>query len=135
MKGVLKSGAAFSVLDPIYPDDRQCIYLEVAQPKGLIVIAKASQEAGRISSNVRNWIDENLDLRVEIPALEIFDNGTIKGGQTGSTNGQDCLSNAQIYRDKHPTVLVGPDSQATLSFTSGELAVFQQKLSIRLFFP
>ena len=124
MKGVLKSGAAFSVLDPIYPDDRQCIYLEVAQPKGLIVIAKASQEAGRISSNVRNWIDEHLDLQVEIPALEIFDNGTINGGQISSTNGQDCLSKAQVSKDKHPAVLVGPDSQATLSFTSGELAVF-----------
>jgi len=35
--GVLKAGATFSVIDPAYPPTRQNIYLEVAQPKGLIV--------------------------------------------------------------------------------------------------
>ena len=116
--GVLKTGAAFSVLDPAYPDDRQCIYLDVARPKGLIAIAKASQEDGQISGKVRRWINENLDLRVEVPALEILDDGTITGG-FDQEDGQDCLHEAQSSKSKHPGVMVGPDSQPTLSFTSG----------------
>ena len=118
MIGVLKSGAAFSVIDPAYPSDRQCIYLDVAQPKGLIVIDKASREDGRITSQVRSFIDDSLSLKAEIPALELLDNGTLRGGSLGEGK-DDCLFGQGSRGAEYPNVIVGPDSQPTLSFTSG----------------
>ena len=58
--GILKAGAEFSVLDPAYPNDQQCMYLDVAQLKGLISIAKALQEDGGISGKVHSWINQHL---------------------------------------------------------------------------
>lgn len=51
--GILKAGATFSVLDPAYPPDPQNVYLEVAESKVLVVIAKARQEEDEISEKVR----------------------------------------------------------------------------------
>lgn len=116
--GVLKSGAAFSVIDPAYPSDRQCIYLDVAQPKGLIIIDKASREEGKLSVEVREWIAANLRLNVEVPGLDLQDDGTLTGGSVGEDR-PDCLLEQQSLKAKHPGILVGPDSQPTLSFTSG----------------
>lgn len=50
---VLAAGTTLSVLNPLYPTDRQCIYLEVSQPRALVVIEKATQEAGPLSDQVR----------------------------------------------------------------------------------
>ncbi|KAF2745813.1 large subunit of L-aminoadipate-semialdehyde dehydrogenase [Sporormia fimetaria CBS 119925] len=113
---VLAAGATFSVLDPLYPPDRQCIYLEVSQPCALVVIDKATQEAGPLSDQVRSYISENLQLRTEIPALRLKDDGSLVGGLV---NGQDALQEQQDRRNELPGVLVGPDSTPTLSFTSG----------------
>lgn len=113
---VLAAGATFSVLDPLYPPDRQCIYLEVSQPRALVVIEKATQEAGPLSDQVRTYMSENLELRTEVPALRLKDDGTLVGGLK---NGEDCLANQQKLKSDLPGVLVGPDSTATLSFTSG----------------
>lgn len=117
--GILKAGAEFSVLDPACPDDQQCMYLDVAQLKGLISIAKTLQEEGGISGKVHSWINQHLDLRIEVPALEILDAGTMTGGVSTHDDGNDCLSTLQHIKEKHPGVLVGPDSQPTLSFMSG----------------
>ncbi|PSN68824.1 large subunit of L-aminoadipate-semialdehyde dehydrogenase [Corynespora cassiicola Philippines] len=113
---VLAAGATFSVLDPLYPPDRQNIYLEVSQPRALVVIDKATREAGPLSDIVRNYIAENLDLRTEVPALELKDDGTLVGG---AKDGKDCLDDQQSLKSELPGVLVGPDSTPTLSFTSG----------------
>lgn len=119
--GVLKSGAAFSVLDPAYPADRQKVYLEVATPRALITIKKTTDDLGPLSPLVRDFLDSTkLDdeplLRTEIPALQLLDDGTLRGG---SVRGNDCLERATQLKDKMPDIVLGPDSTPTLSFTSG----------------
>ncbi len=114
--GVLKAGATFSVLDPAYPPDRQNIYLEVSQPRALIIIEKATREAGGLSEKVRSFVNGNLDLRTEIAALALRDNGTLLGG---ARNGRDVFEGVLLLKAKSPGVVVGPDSTPTLSFTSG----------------
>lgn len=119
--GVLKSGAAVSVLDPLYPPDRQLTYLEVAQPRALITIKKATDDAGPISNLVREFLDASKVedeplLRTEVPALELRDGSIVSGGMVG---GKDCLQDSVHLADKMPDVLLGPDSNPTLSFTSG----------------
>ncbi|KAI9772817.1 MAG: large subunit of alpha-aminoadipate reductase [Candelina submexicana] len=123
--GTLMSGATFSVLDPQYPADRQyylrltsvlIIYLDVAKPKALVIIDKASQETGPLDSKVRDFIQDSLQLRTEIPGLRIQDDGTVLGGSLG---GQDVLKLQVPMKADSPGVVVGPDSVPTLSFTSG----------------
>ncbi|CAN9159030.1 unnamed protein product [Alternaria alternata] len=96
---VLAAGATFSVLDPLYPPDRQCIYLEVSQPRALVVIDKATREAGPLSEQVRNYVKDNLQLRTEIPALELKDDGTLVGG---SKDGKDVLEEQAEAQGRAP---------------------------------
>lgn len=114
--GILKAGATFSVLDPAYPPDRQNIYLEVAKPSALVVIAKATQEAGEISGTVRAFISANLKLRIEVPGLALRGDGSLIGGDVA---GRDVLASVEHLGASSPGVVVGPDSTPTLSFTSG----------------
>jgi len=114
--GILKAGATFSVIDPSYPPDRQNIYLDVARPRALVVIEKATRESGELTEKVRTFIKENLQLRTEVSALELKDDGTLVGG---SINGKDILENVLFSKATSPGVVVGPDSTPTLSFTSG----------------
>ena len=116
--GALLAGAAFSVVDPAYPPDRQEIYLKVAQPRALIVIAKATRDEGALSEQVKNFIQKKLDLRTRIPDLELRNDGSLQGGSIKSGE-PDVLQEQQAKKDDHPGVVVGPDSQPTLSFTSG----------------
>ncbi|KAJ9312678.1 putative alpha-aminoadipate reductase large subunit [Paecilomyces variotii] len=114
--GILKAGATFSVIDPAYPPERQCIYLDVARPRALVIIEKATKDAGEMSDKVRSFITENLELRTEIPALALQDDGTLLGG---SVNGEDVFSKQVALKSQPVGVVVGPDSTPTLSFTSG----------------
>lgn len=114
--GILKAGATFSVLDPAYPPDRQNIYLEVAKPSALIIIKKATQDAGELSEKVTKFVADHLQLRTEIPGLALNDDGTLIGGVVG---GKDIFDDVQSQKAKPPGVVVGPDSTPTLSFTSG----------------
>lgn len=114
--GILKAGGTFSVLDPAYPPDRQNIYLEVSKPRALVVIDKATQEAGALDDKVRTYVKDNLDLRTKVPALRLQDNGTLTGGDS---NGKEIFESAKSRKSKSPGVVVGPDSRPTLSFTSG----------------
>ncbi|KAF2838212.1 large subunit of L-aminoadipate-semialdehyde dehydrogenase [Patellaria atrata CBS 101060] len=114
--GVLMSGATFSVLDPLYPPDRQNIYLDVSRPRALCILKKATEEAGPLSDVVRNFINDTLDLKVEIPAIELLPNGQLLGGMV---DGKDALEDQIPFKSEMPDVLVGPDSTPTLSFTSG----------------
>ncbi|KAK5010103.1 large subunit of alpha-aminoadipate reductase, partial [Elasticomyces elasticus] len=86
--GVLKAGATFSVIDPTYPPDRQVIFLDVAKPRALVIIEKATQYAGAMSNQVRSYIADNLKIRTEVPALMLQDDGSLSGG---IQNAQDCL--------------------------------------------
>ena len=114
--GILKAGGTFSVLDPAYPPDRQNIYLEVSQPRALVVIERATRDAGELDQKVRTYIAENLQLRTEVPALYLHDDGTLDGGVV---EGKDIFDPVQQLKSKGPGVIVGPDSTPTLSFTSG----------------
>ena len=86
----------------------------------MIVIDKATREEGGLSPKVRNWIKQNLDLRTEVPGLELLDDGTLRGGSLEHDRA-DVLEKEQPLKSQHPGVVVGPDSQPTLSFTSGML--------------
>ena len=86
----------------------------------MIVIDTATREEGGLSPKVRNWIKENLDLRTEVPGLELLDDGSLRGGSLESGR-SDVLEKQQSLKSQHPGVVVGPDSQPTLSFTSGML--------------
>ena len=132
--GTLKAGAAFSVVDPLYPPDRQEIYLKVAQPRVLIVIAKASRDEGRISEQVQKFIRNHLQLRTTIPDLELLDNGDLRGGSIDE-DAIDILQDQQHLKDEHPGVVVGPDTQPTLSFTSGSEGIVGRPWPYLFVFP
>ncbi|EXJ65614.1 L-aminoadipate-semialdehyde dehydrogenase [Cladophialophora psammophila CBS 110553] len=114
--GTLKAGGTFSVLDPAYPPDRQNIYLDVSRPRALVIIDKATQDAGELSDKVRGFINDNLDLKTEVPALRLRDDGFLQGGEVA---GKDIFASTRSLKAKGPGVVVGPDSVPTLSFTSG----------------
>jgi len=105
-----------TVLDPAYPPTRQKIYLEVAQPTALINIGRATDESGVLAPIVRQYIDEELQLKAEIPALRLGDNGVLSGGEL---DGNDIFARVRAKASLPPDAEVGPDSNPTLSFTSG----------------
>lgn len=115
--GTLKAGATFSVIDPAYPPSRQNVYLQVAKPRALVVLAKA----GKLHVSVRQCIEEELAIRTEVPALELNDDGKLVGG--ASASGEDVLAKALPKATQSTHMLLGPDSVATLSFTSGSTGI------------
>ncbi|GJJ06092.1 putative NRPS-like protein biosynthetic cluster [Clathrus columnatus] len=134
--GVLKAGATFSVIDPAYPPSRQIIYLRVAQPRGLIVL----QGAGSIHSSVRDFLTDELLIRTEIPALEFTPDGSLLGGPSLLPNvAEDALAACQKLNNTDPSVVIGPDSIGTLSFTSGSTGIPKgvkgRHYSLTHFFP
>lgn len=114
--GALKAGATVSVLDPQYPPERQRILLDVASPRFLVCIQRASEEFGKPSDVVMDFIASNLSIKSTVPALELSGNGELTGG---IVDGKDCLEPWVSGREEFSHVLVGPDSVPTLSFTSG----------------
>jgi L-aminoadipate-semialdehyde dehydrogenase len=131
--GVLKSGATFSVIDPAYPPARQNIYLSVAKPQGLIVLEKA----GTLDSLVSDYIKTDLNVITTIPQLKINDDATLSGGNIDG--GNDVLENYAKFADVPTGVIVGPDSNPTLSFTSGSegipKGVLGRHYSLAYYFP
>lgn len=134
--GTLLAGATFSVIDPQYPADRQIIYLDVARPRALVIIERATETAGKVSDKVHGWITENLSLHTTLPALRLQNDGNVVGGILG---GRDSLEDAQKLRENPPGVVVGPDSIPTLSFTSGSegrpKGVRGRHFSLTYYFP
>lgn len=92
------------IRDPSYPPDRQNVYLDVARPRALVVIDKATREAGKLTEKVRDFIKENLHLRTEVPGLELRDDGVLLGG---SVNGEDVLSAQVPLKGQAPGIVVG----------------------------
>ena len=119
-------------LDPAYPPARQIIYLSVAKPRGLVVLSKA----GVLHDDVRTYITDNLQIKVEVPALELLDDGTLNGGDV---DGVDVLLSDTEKKDVEPGVVLGPDSVGTLSFTSGSTGIPKgvqgRHFSLTHFFP
>lgn len=141
--GILKAGGTFSVIgkslallaghpltittDPAYPPSRQTVYLNVARPRGLIVLLGA----GTIHKTVREFITTELDICVEISGLEMQADGS--AAATGGFQGAQELAN------QDPTISLGPDSVGTLSFTSGSTGIPKgvrgRHYSLTHFFP
>lgn len=132
--GVLKAGATFSVIDPAYPPARQNIYLSVAKPQGLIGLEKA----GVLDQLVEDYISSDLNVITKIPQLKLQDDGSIFGGKLPNSN-EDCLSAYELFKDKPTNVVVGPDNNPTLSFTSGSegipKGVLGRHYSLAYYFP
>ncbi|WWD02018.1 L-aminoadipate-semialdehyde dehydrogenase [Kwoniella europaea PYCC6329] len=129
--GILKAGGVFSVVDPAYPPSRQNVYLSVSTPRALLIISSA----GVLAPLVSDYIKENLDLRLLVPAISLSENGV-----TGSRSGEeDILSPYQQYAQTPAGVVLGPDSPATLSFTSGSTGIPKgvkgRHYSLTHFFP
>ncbi|UZJ52385.1 hypothetical protein CBS101457_001705 [Exobasidium rhododendri] len=115
--GTLKAGGTFSVIDPAYPPSRQMIYLQVAKPRAIVVLAKA----GKLHASVRKCIVEELEIRTEVPALELLQDGRLVGGSVDGA--EDILASASSKAKESTDLLLGPDSVATLSFTSGSTGI------------
>ncbi|ODV80826.1 large subunit of L-aminoadipate-semialdehyde dehydrogenase [Suhomyces tanzawaensis NRRL Y-17324] len=132
--GILKAGATFSVIDPAYPPARQNIYLSVAKPQGLIVLEKA----GVLDELVTDYIKKELQVTVTIPQLKIDDNAVLVGGVLEGQS-VDSLEKFQSTKDTPTGVIVGPDSNPTLSFTSGSegipKGVLGRHYSLAYYFP
>jgi len=145
--GILKAGATFSVIgmssvscskdivsmqiDPAYPPSRQTIYLQVARPRGLIIL----KGAGQIHDSVADYVQQELDICVQIPALEIHPDGTV----FARVDLKDTLAVSKEKANIDPQVPLGPDSVGTLSFTSGSTGIPKgvrgRHYSLTHFFP
>ncbi|KAJ7135964.1 alpha-aminoadipate reductase Lys1p [Mycena epipterygia] len=130
---VLKAGATFSVIDPAYPASRQILYLQVAQPRGLVVL----KGAGAINPAVREFLATDLKIRVEVPAVEVLPSGEIFGGC--DFGDEDVLKSHAHLGTTDPNVTLGPDSIGTLSFTTGSTGIPKgvkgRHFSLTHFFP
>ncbi|GAA5899685.1 L-aminoadipate-semialdehyde dehydrogenase [Sporobolomyces salmoneus] len=132
--GVLKAGATFSVIDPAYPPARQTVYLQVAQPRALVILAAA----GSLLPSVRQYVTEKLSIRVEVPALQLLSSGTLVGSSPSSSS-SDIFSPLLSTASSALNIPLGPDSVGTLSFTSGSTGIPKgvrgRHFSLTHFFP
>lgn len=88
----------------------------MSQPRALIRIGKATDENGPLAPLVQKYIDESLQLKADLPELRLRDDGFLFGGEV---DGKDVFESARKVASSPPNVIVGPDSNPTLSFTSG----------------
>jgi amino acid adenylation domain-containing protein len=98
--GVLKAGAAFTILDPAYPSARLIEYLKLAEPQGLINLAAA----GPLPVELDEFV-EGVSWRVK---LELPPRGTAMR--------RDLFAD---YPTRDPKISIKPDDLAYISFTSG----------------
>lgn len=97
--GVLKAGAVKLILDPAYPASRLVSYLDIARPKGLIQI----EAAGALGPELEGCLSaQGLSCRLTVPSK-----AKLPASQIGT------------YPMDAPSIVVGPDDVASISFTSG----------------
>jgi amino acid adenylation domain-containing protein len=98
--GVLKAGAAFLILDPVYPSRRLIDILEAASPKAWLQIEAAGELPEELAENVEAMV---ANCRLVLPGLaSAVELGLLEGNT-----------------DKDPEIAVGPDDLAYVAFTSG----------------
>ena len=97
--GVLKTGAAFTIMDPAYPAARLIACMEVARPRAWLEIASGAPPHECVSTLVRDLGCCRVQLReADFPAT---------GG---------VLANVPA---NNPNVVIKPDDPAVITFTSG----------------
>lgn len=105
--------------------------MSVSSPRALLVISSA----GTLHPTVSSYIAENLSLRLQVPAINL---SRSTGAITGSS-GEDILAPYQSLSTTPVGVELGPDSHATLSFTSGSTGIPKgvkgRHYSLTHFFP
>lgn len=85
---------------------------------------------------VQKYIDEELSIKAQIPNLRLSNSGLLSGGEK---DGRDIFDSLRGKASSPPDVLVGPDSNPTLSYTSGTegkpKAVLGRHYSLTRYFP
>ena len=102
--GVLKAGAAFTILDPAYPPARLVANLRLASPRAVVQIGQAGPLPPLLEAFL---LDDNVRCRVTLPNLEAAR--------------RECF--LAEWPASIPAVLVGPDTRACVGFTSGSTGV------------
>eukprot|EP00835_Amoeboradix_gromovi_P002433 NODE_138_length_17968_cov_0.291175.p1 type:complete len:1256 gc:universal NODE_138_length_17968_cov_0.291175:6910-3143(-) len=104
--GILGANLTVNIIDPLYPSDRQIIYLKVAQPKAVIHIDRS----GELQPSVLAFInDSNPNC--------FLTNFSVRNRSISSTPSIDDISSTPLPID------IGPEDIATLSFTSGSTGI------------
>jgi amino acid adenylation domain-containing protein len=98
--GVLKAGAAFTMLDPVYPAARLVDILEIATPRAFVALAAA----GAPPAEVEAWL-----AAAGIPRL------SLPGGGAAAALAHLAAQAAPAA----PDLEIGPDDIAVVTFTSG----------------
>jgi L-2-aminoadipate reductase len=87
---------------------------------------------------VREFVDRELKIKCEVPALQLLDDGGVVGSAK-TASPEDILMPSLSLGAKPLGIALGPDSVATLSFTSGSTgipkAVRGRHYSLTHFFP
>ena len=119
--------------DPAYPSARQQIYLQVANPRALVILAAA----GKLLPDVRAYVQSDLKIKCEVPAMSLSDSGELLGGSFD--DGADVLADARPLAHVSTGIALGPDSVGTLSFTTGSTGIPKgvrgRHFSLTHFFP
>jgi L-aminoadipate-semialdehyde dehydrogenase len=131
---MLKRLFFYAIPDPAYPPARQTVYLQVAQPRALVILAAA----GSLLPAVRQYVKEKLSIRVEVPALQLTSSGTLLGSSS-TVSDSDIFSPILASASQSLNIPLGPDSVGTLSFTSGSTGIPKgvrgRHFSLTHFFP
>ena len=101
--GVMKTGAAFTVLDPGYPPARLVSHLEVAKPRAVVLL----DAAGSLPAGVEACVRAARMAQVPLPSFAA-------ARQAGAFD---------AFPDTCPVVDVGADDTACIGFTSGSMGV------------
>jgi amino acid adenylation domain-containing protein len=103
--GILKAGAAFTILDPTYPDARLLEYLEAVEPKGFLQL----EAAGSLSPQLQEYI-ANLPLHFHLLLR-----------RPGSLTSAQVETDAVLadFSTDDPAITIAADDRAYIAFTSG----------------
>lgn len=118
--GALKAGLVYFIIDPAYPPTRQIMYIRSAKPKALIFLS----QAGDISGEVSEYVDSELGCNLlQIFNLEISGATKQLRAYTKVNAKLSSINFDQFDKIRAPSPRLGPDTLATLSFTSGSTGV------------